>query len=145
MPWRDSLLELKAELTESRATRLARLEAFDNELAAEREQLLSRHQELEITQLFADMNELLLDGQGETETVIEWEDQEDDDEDYDPEAADVITTVLTWEEGEELEVVCELVMLDEGLALMVNGVQIRLERAALEQALLQSFREQLQM
>lgn len=145
MPWRDSLLELKAELTESRATRLARLEAFDNELAAEREQLRSRHQELEITQLFADMNELLLDGQGETETVIEWEDQEDDDEDYDPEAADVITTVLTWEEGEELEVVCELVMLDEGLALMVNGVQIRLERAALEQALLQSFREQLQM
>lgn len=144
MPWRDSLVALKAELTESRATRIARLEAFDNEVAAEREQLLTRHQELEISQLIADMNEVLLDGQGETETVREWEDEVDED-DYDEDAADVITTALTWDEGEDLEVVCELVMLDEGLALMVNGVQIRLEREALEQALLDAFREQLRM
>ena len=144
MPWRDSLLELKAELTESRATRMARMEAFDNEVAAEREQLQTTHQQLEITQLIAEMNEVLLDGQGETETVREWEDEVDD-EDYDEDAADVITTALTWDEGEDLEVVCELVMLDEGLALMVNGVQIRLEREALEQALLDAFREQLRM
>ena len=144
MPWRDSLLELKAELTESRATRMARMEAFDNEVAAEREQLQTTHQELEISQLVAEMNEVLLDGQGETETVREWEDEVDD-EDYDEDAADVITTALTWDEGEDLEVVCELVMLDEGLALMVNGVQIRLEREALEQALLDAFREQLRM
>lgn len=144
MPWRDSLLELKAELTESRATRIARMEAFDNEVAAEREQLQTTHQELEISQLIAEMNEVLLDGQGETETVREWEDEVDD-EDYDEDAADVITTALTWDEGEDLEVVCELVMLDEGLALMVNGVQIRLEREALEQALLDAFREQLRM
>ena len=144
MPWRDSLLELKAELTESRATRIARMEAFDNEVAAEREQLQTTHQELEISQLIAVMNEVLLDGQGETETVREWEDEVDD-EDYDEDAADVITTALTWDEGEDLEVVCELVMLDEGLALMVNGVQIRLEREALEQALLDAFREQLRM
>lgn len=144
MPWRDSLLELKAELTESRATRMARMEAFDNEVAAEREQLQTTHQELEISQLIAEMNEVLLDGQGETETVREWEDEVDD-EDYDEDAADVITTALTWDEGEDLEVVCELVMLDEGLALMVNGVQIRLEREALEQALLDAFREQLRM
>ena len=144
MPWRDSLLELKAELTESRATRMARMEAFDNEVAAEREQLQTTHQQLEITQLIAEMNEVLLDGQGETETVREWEDEVDD-EDYDEDAADVITTALTRDEGEDLEVVCELVMLDEGLALMVNGVQIRLEREALEQALLDAFREQLRM
>lgn len=144
MPWRESLSELKAELTETRATRMARLEAYDNELAAERKQLLDQHQELEIPQLIADMNEILLDGQGEVETVIEWEDQ-DDDEPYDDDAADVITTALTWEEGDELEIVCELVMLDEGLALMVNGDQIRVERAALEQSLLSAFREQLRL
>jgi len=144
MPWRESLSELKAELTEIRATRMARLEAYDNELAAERKQLLDQHQELEIPQLIADMNEILLDGQGEVETVIEWEDQ-DDDEPYDEDAADVITTALTWEEGDELEIVCELVMLDEGLALMVNGDQIRVERAALEQSLLSAFREQLRL
>lgn len=144
MPWRESLSELKAELTETRATRMARLEAYDNELAAERKQLLDQHQELAIPQLIADMNEILLDGQGEVETVIEWEDQ-DDDEPYDDDAADVITTALTWEEGDELEIVCELVMLDEGLALMVNGDQIRVERAALEQSLLSAFREQLRL
>ena len=144
MPWRESLSELKAELTGIRATRMARLEAYDNELAAERKQLLDQHQELEIPQLIADMNEILLDGQGEVETVIEWEDQ-DDDEPYDEDAADVITTALTWEEGDELEIVCELVMLDEGLALMVNGDQIRVERAALEQSLLSAFREQLRL
>ena len=144
MPWRESLSELKAELTEIRATRMARLEAYDNELAAERKQLLDQHQELEIPQLIADMNEVLLNGQGEVETVIEWEDQ--DDEPYDDDdAADVITTALTWEEGDELEIVCELVMLDEGIALMVNGDQIRVERAALEQSLLSAFREQLRL
>lgn len=144
MPWRESLMDLKAELTETRATRIARLEAYDTEVASERQQLRDRHQELEIPQLIADMNELLLDGQGQVETAIEWE-EEDEDEPYDDEAADVITTVLTWEEGEELEIACELVMLDEGITLLVNGDQIRVERAALEQALLAAFREQLQM
>ena len=52
---------------------------------------------------------------------------------------------FTWEEGDELEIVCELVMLDEGIALMVNGDQIRVERAALEQSLLSAFREQLRL
>ena len=145
MPWRESLSELKAELTEIRATRMARLEAYDNELAAERKQLLDQHQELEIPQLIADMNEVLLNGQGEVETVIEWEDQDDDEPYDDDDAADVITTALTWEEGDELEIVCELVMLDEGIALMVNGDQIRVERAALEQSLLSAFREQLRL
>ena len=145
MPWRESLSELKAELTEIRATRMARLQAYDNELAAERKQLLDQHQELEIPQLIADMNEVLLNGQGEVETVIEWEDQDDDEPYDDDDAADVITTALTWEEGDELEIVCELVMLDEGIALMVNGDQIRVERAALEQSLLSAFREQLRL
>ena len=145
MPWRESLSELKAELTEIRATRMARLQAYDNELAAERKQLLDQHQELEIPQLIADINEVLLDGQGEVETVIEWEDQDDDEPYDDDDAADVITTALTWEEGDELEIVCELVMLDEGIALMVNGDQIRVERAALEQSLLSAFREQLRL
>ena len=40
------------------------------------------------------MNEVLLDGQGEVETVIEWEDQDDDEPYDDDDAADVITTAL---------------------------------------------------
>ena len=64
MAWRDSLQQLKAELTQARATRMERLEAYDQEVAAEREELLSRHDSLNVTALVLEMNEVLLDGQG---------------------------------------------------------------------------------
>ena len=146
MPWRDSLEKLKTELTQPRTTRMRRLEEYDQEVAAEREELLSRQESLEITALLTDMNEILLDGQGEVEATVQWEAEEDEDAlAYDDDAADVITTELTWDEGEELEVVVELAMLDEGISLMVNGVQIRQDRSALERALIDAFREQLQL
>ena len=145
MAWRDSLEQLKAELTQARATRMERLEAYDQEVAAEREELLSRHDSLNITALVLEMNEVLLDGQGEVETTVEWETGEEEELVYDDETADVITTALSWEEGEELEVVVELAMLDEGISLMVNGIQIRQDRNSLERALIDAFREQLQL
>jgi len=146
MAWRDSLQQLKAELTQARATRIERLEAYDQEVAAEREELLSRHDSLNVTALVLEMNEVLLDGQGEVETTVEWETGEEEEEPiYDDETADVISTALSWDEGEELEVVVELAMLDEGVSLMVNGVQIRQDRNALERALIDAFREQLQL
>jgi len=146
MAWRDSLQQLKAELTQARATRMERLEAYDQEVAAEREELLSRHDSLNVTALVLEMNEVLLDGQGEVETTVEWETGEEEEEPiYDDETADVISTALSWDEGEELEVVVELAMLDEGVSLMVNGVQIRQDRNALERALIDAFREQLQL
>ena len=146
MAWRDSLEQLKAELTQARATRMERLEAYDQEVAAEREELLSRHDSLNITSLVLEMNEILLNGQGEVETTVEWETGDEEEElIYDDEAADVITTTLSWDEGDELEVAVELAMLDEGISLMVNGVQIRQDRNALERALIDAFREQLQL
>ena len=146
MPWRDSLEKLKTELTQARATRMQRLEEYDQEVAAEREELLSRQESLEITALLTEMNNILLDGQGEVETTVEWETGEEEEAlIYDDEAADVITTALTWDEGEELEVVVELAMLDQGVSLMVNGVQIRQDRNALERSLIDAFREQLQL
>ena len=103
MAWRDSLEQLKAELTQARATRMERLEAYDQEVAAEREELLSRHDSLNITSLVLEMNEVLLDGQGEVETTVEWETGEEEEElIYDDETADVISTALSWDEGEEL-------------------------------------------
>jgi hypothetical protein len=146
MPWRESLLQLKGELTAARATRLERLEALDRQVAAEREELVSRQQSLDIAALITEMNAVLLDSRGQVETTVEWE--SDDNEDLfegEDDMADVITTALTWDEGEELEVVVELVMLDEGLSLIVNGVQIRQDRDALERALLNAFREQLEL
>ena len=146
MAWRDSLEQLKSELTDARASRMERLESFDQEVAAEREELLNRHDSLNITSLVLEMNEVLLDGQGEVETTVEWETgDEEEDPIYDDEAADVISTALSWDEGEELEILVELAMLDEGISLMVNGIQIRQDRNALERALIDAFREQLQL
>ena len=146
MPWRESLLQLKEELTAARANRLECLEAFDRQVEAEREELKSRQEALQIAALVAEMNEVLLEGQGRAETTVEWESEDDEDLfEGEDDMADVITTSLTWDEGEELEVVVELVMLDEGLALMVNGVQIRQDPDALERALIAAFREQLEM
>jgi hypothetical protein len=145
MPWRDSLLQLKEELTSARSSRLERLKAFDRQVAAEREELVARQESLQITALVTEMSEVLLDGQGLMEVTVEWESEEEDRFEGEDDMADVITTSLTWDEGEELEVLVELVMLDEGLSLLVNGMQIRQDQDALERALLNAFREQLEV
>ena len=145
MPWRDSLLQLKEELTSARASRLERLEAFDRQVAAERQELVARQESLQITALVSEMSEVLLNGQGVMEVTVEWESEEEDRFEGEDDMADVITTSLTWDEGEELEVLVELVMLDDGLSLLVNGMQIRQDQDALERALLNAFREQLEI
>ncbi len=145
MPWRESLQQLKSEMAVARASRVERLAAIDTEIAAERDELLSRHESLDIISLLTLMNEVLLDGQGQVEHTVEWESGDEEDIYDDEDVADVISTALSWDEGEELEVVVELAMLDEGVSLMVNGVQIRQDRNALERALIDAFREQLQL
>ena len=146
MPWRDSLLQLKQEISGARAARLERLAAYDRQTAAEREQLLAQHDVLGIASLVNEMNDILLDGQGTVEITVDWETGEDEElSPLDDDIADVISTVLSWNEGEELEVSVELVMLDEGLALMVNGIQIRQDRDALERALINAFREEMEL
>ena len=145
MPWRDSLLQLKDELATARASRLERMAAFDRQVVAEREELLARQESLQVTALVTEMNDVLLDGQGQVETTVEWETEEEDRFEGEDDMADVISTALTWDEGEELEVLVELVMLDDGLSLLVNGMQIRQDPDALERALLNAFREQLEI
>lgn len=145
MPWRDSLLQLKEEMSASRASRLERLEAFDRQVAAEREELLTRQESMQITALVTEMNEVLLDGQGQVETTVEWETEDENRFEGEDDMADVISTALAWDEGEELEVLVELVMLDDGLTLLVNGVPIRQDPDALQKALINAFREQLEI
>ena len=145
MPWRDSLQQLKEEMSAARASRLERLEAFDRQVASEREELLARQESMQITALVTEMNEVLLDGQGQVETTVEWDTEEEDRFEGEDDMADVISTALTWDEGEELEILVELVMLDDGLSLLVNGVQVRQDSDALQRALLNAFREQLEI
>ena len=148
MAWRDTLIELKAELAEIRTQRQQQAKEDQAELDRQRTELTHLADTLQISQLLEEMSTSLLDGTGKVEQDISWEPVEGDDEDsdldeLDVEEADVISAFLIWEEGGDRELVVDLGISDKGTYLQVNNVDIRPEREALEQALLEGFRDEL--
>ena len=147
--WRETLAELKEELAEARAERV-RLDAEENaELQRQRAVLSELAESLEISDLLTEINRTLLDGGGAIETILSWE-TEDDDDDLLPfgseeEEGDVIALILTWVEGGERELAVDVGVTDDGTYVQVNGVEIRPEREALEAALVEAFREELDL
>ena len=149
MAWLDSLSELKQELAGVRAERLSQTSADEAEIQKERDELSRLAESLAVSDLLAEMNATLLDGQGSVEKIVSWEFDEEDDggEEADPdeEDADVIALILTWEEIGERELAIDLGVTDDGTYVQVNGIEVRAEREALEPALLQAFREELEL
>ncbi|MCH8280263.1 MAG: hypothetical protein IIC96_06230 [Chloroflexi bacterium] len=148
MAWQDTLLELREELAEARADRLQRASEEAAEIGKQRDELTQLAASLGISDVLSDMNRTLLDGKGELETIVSWEpgEQDDDpspDDDEGEEEADGISAFLTWEEGEEREIAVDLGLAEDGIYLQVNGVDIRREREALEVALIEAFRDEL--
>ena len=155
MTWRDTLEGLKQELAEVRAERERRVEAEDAELQSERDDLSKMVQTLGINELLVEMNATLLDGKGNIETIVGWEpvpaDLEldpgigmDGDEPDDGDT-DVVTTILSWEERGEMEIAVDLGLSDDGIYLQINEIEIRPEREALEQGLIEAFRDELEL
>ena len=154
MAWRDILVQLRGELASVRAQRQRQYEADQVEVQRQRDQLSRMALDLGIVDLVKEMNDVLLEGRGELEHTVSWEPIPDQDIADDPESmleeeveveADVITDILTWEEGGELELAVDLGISDDGIYLQVNGVDIRTEREALEQALIEGFRDELNL
>ena len=157
MTWRDTLEGLKQELTEVRTQRQRRVEEEDAGLQKERDDLSRMAKDLGVDELLAEMNATLLDGRGEIETIIGWESDvgdpdldgvismNGDEPDDDDEDTDVITTILSWEEGGEMEIAVDLGLSDEGIYLQINEIEIRPERDALEQGLIVAFRDELDL
>ena len=149
MAWLDSLSELKQELAGVRAERLSQTSADEAEMQKERDELSRLAESLAVSDLLAEMNATLLDGQGTVEKIVSWESAEEDDGDEDAgleeEDADVIALILTWEERGERELAIDLGVTDDGTYVQVNGIEVRAEREALEPALLQAFREELEL
>jgi hypothetical protein len=148
MAWRDTLEELKEELANVRAERLSQASDEDAEIEKEREELSRLADSLRVSDLLADMNRTLLDGQGTVEKIVSWETDEEDGDGpnaEEEEDADVIALILTWEERGERELAIDLGVTDEGVYVQINGIEIRAEREALEPALLQAFREELEL
>ena len=150
MAWRDSLSELKEQLAEVRAERERERGEAEAELQRQRGELSRSADSLGISSLLADMNATLLDGSGDIETIISWEPEEEEADDLnfeegeEEEESDVIAAVLSWDEGGEREVSIDVGVTDDGTYLQVNGVDTRPEREALESALLQAFRDELE-
>ena len=149
MAWRDTLGRLREELAEARAERQRQAAAEDAEIQQQREELSSLAAYLGLKQLLNEMNATLLNGQGDIETIVSWdapaEDDDDDVEIQEEEEADLIATILTWDEAGEREIAVDLGLGEDGTYLQVNGVDIRLEAGALEQALVEAFRDELEL
>ena len=157
MTWRDTLEGLKQELTEVRARRQRQVAEDEAGLQKERDDLSRMAQTLGVDELLAEMNTTLLDGKGEIETIVGWESapgnpeldpgisMNGDEPDEDDEDTDVITTVLSWEEGGEMEIAVDLGLSGDGIYLQINEIEIRPEPDALEQGLVEAFRDELDL
>ena len=153
MAWRDTLRGLRDELAEIRAQRQRERQADEEEQQAQRLELARIGESLGLTGLLQEMNSVLLNGQGEVENISSWEEETEEDPDEslltldnleEPEESDYINAILTWEEDGEREIVVDLGFGEQGMSLLVNGVDIRLEQEALERPLVQAFRQQLE-
>jgi len=156
MSWRETLEGLKEELTDVRAQRKRQVDEDKAGLQKERDDLSKMAQNLGVDELLAEMNTTLLDGKGEIETIIGWVADGDDlesepgismngDEPEEDDNTDVITTILSWDEGGELEIAVDLGLSDDGIYLQINEIEIRPERNALEQGLIEAFRDELEL
>ena len=157
MAWRDTLNDLREELADVRLRRLERAKDDDAKLGQIRQEIADLADSLGIGQLLADMNSALLESRGGIETIVSW-DQKSDDSDSGPDAddeiggddaeeddAEVITNLLSWDEDGDREIAVEVILDEEGISLQVNGVEIRPEREALEQGLVEAFRDELEL
>ena len=156
MAWLETLQSLKAGLEATRAERRKQATEAETQRSAQREELSRIAGSLAIPSLVSEMNDILLQGAGKLASYSSWDSTvespagglavlplgEDDDEEDD---ADYISAELTWEEDGEREIAVDLGVAEEGFYLQVNGIDIRIEREALEGALIEAFREELQV
>jgi hypothetical protein len=152
MAWRDTLNGLRDELAEVRAERQHQTRAIEAEQQRQREELSKLADTLGVSQLLNEMNSVLLRGEGKVEILPSWENGEEDEElpllldnFEDEEGGDVLSSVLTWEEDGEREIAVDLGFADQGPFLQVNEIDTRPEQQALEQALVEAFREELEL
>ncbi len=155
MAWLDTLQALKIELDDTRRQRKEQASEAEQQRRVQREELSQIAESLGIASLVADMNRVLLQDSGTLDSYSSWEPSQEtspsplpmlagDDED-DEEEADYISAELTWDEDGEREIAVDLGIGEDGVYLQVNGIDTRVEREALEQALIEAFRDELQV
>ena len=155
MAWLDTLQTLKTELDDTRRQRKQQASEAEQQRRVQREELTQIAESLGIASLVADMNRVLLQDSGTLDSYSSWEPSQEtspsplpmlaSDEEEDEEEADYISAELTWDEDGEREIAVDLGIGEDGVYLQVNGIDTRIERDALEQALIEAFRDELQV
>lgn len=151
MSWRETLSHLREELAQARLERQRYLEQVEAERRSQQEQLSDLAASLAITRLLDEMNAILVGGKGRVETETSWDTPDEGEEDPLALLEDgedelrYITTFLSWDEDGEREIAVDLGFSEEGIYLQVNEVDVRADPQALEQALVQAFRDELQL
>ena len=78
MAWQDIIDDLRDELADARSRRLKRAEADEAELNKIRQEMTELSDTLGIRSLLAEINATLLEGRGEIETIVSWEQENGD-------------------------------------------------------------------
>jgi len=149
MDWRDTLVNLKADLSEAREKLSADWQATEDDLAVQRLELVNQADAMGIANLLSGLNTVLLDGQGTISYLKSWEEESDDaspdlDESMDDfDDADYVSTILNWEESGLCEIAVDVELGQQGISVQVNEVEIRPEQEYLELALITAFKEEL--
>ena len=151
MDWRDTLVNLKADLSEAREKLSADWQATEDDLAVQRLELVNQADAMGIANLLSGLNAVLLDGQGTISYLKSWEEESDDaspglDESMDDfDDADYVSTILNWEESGLCEIAVDVELGEQGISVQVNEVEIRPEQEYLELALITAFKEELDL
>ena len=162
MAWRDDLLALKNEVVAAVSRLVGEPMEEDSEVVGEREELYQLAASLQVAQMLLDINEVVLSGTGRVESTSLLEYYNDDDflfemEDLEPEDEDGDEEEDELEEGEELRfslfwgapaecaVDVELGKSNDRIYLLVNGEEVRPHREVLETAVLDAFRNEMEL
>ena len=160
MAWRDNLLELKKDLDTALARSMGEPVEEDPETEREREELYQLAASLHIAQMLVDLNEVVLGGAGKVEStslmdyyddddeVLEIADEDADDIDEDEgtlEEGVEIRFSLVWDDVTECAVDVELGKTNGRICMLVNGEEVRQQREVLETAVLDAFRDEMDL
>ena len=151
MEWMDTLVNLKSDLTDARDKLRTDWQAIADGLAEKRLELVNQADAMDISSFLSQINTVLLEGQGTISYLQSWEEESDDDaseldesmDDFDD--ADYVSTILTWQESGLCEIAVDVELGEQGIAVQVNEVEISPDPESIKSALINAFKEELDL
>jgi hypothetical protein len=153
MNWKETIESLVPELTLIREERERVIAAEALERYTSRAQITALADELEIVLLLEGINSIVFGSTASVEFSQSWISEGPPDEidldDEIEEGIDYVSAILSWDEqtnGEsEREIAVDIGLSVNGIYLQVNEIDVRPERIAVENALIEALREEIRL